>query len=542
MLLLLLAKIVYLSPASDPGPLFSSNPLKARAKTCLLTGMDMYLLLRNNKQSGPYSIEDLKNMGLKAYDLVWSEGKSAAWRYPCELEELSAFAPPVEEQPFDRFYKRPAAVTAADATHTAAVAQTSATITQTSAITSDTPAATHVPAAPVYTGEPSAVPGKRIIYVTMPAGRTPAPVREIPLEIPHQPIREVPHQPIREVPHQPIRETLRETTPMTLREAPKEPAHANLGAEEYSIQLPSLEEQLVAVSPRSFWRRFGRLVSGRGVGNTRILRPVAIGACILALLAAGIFIGLSLNKNSSPLPQTIAARNPAQNKEQPTGTNPVQQSPVSPVNTALAANVTEKPKDSLTERAGLPSVVMAPGAKAQRATASKERQGRQKKGAIQPPAAKDSAAGVNQAAYPGVAKGAGVAKGDAVHRGSLTDKPSDEAKAENSSADKGAARPSISNQVSVGANGYTVGTFGGINDLQLTVTNRSVYPLDLVVVEVQFIQANKKVYKTENLYFRNIGAGSALMQEAPRSSRGIKVQYKIITVSSREPGLSYSGL
>ena len=87
-----------------------------------------------------------------------------------------------------------------------------------------------------------------------------------------------------------------------------------------------------------------------------------------------------------------------------------------------------------------------------------------------------------------------------------------------------------------------MGTFGGINDLQLTVTNRSIYPLDVVVVEVQYIQANKKVYRTENLYFRNIGAGSALMQEAPKSSRGIKVQYKIITISSKDLGLSYSGI
>jgi hypothetical protein len=69
-----------------------------------------YLLLRDNKQSGPYSLEDLKTKGLKAYDLVWVEGRSAAWRYPSEVDELSAFAPAVEEQPFDRFYKKPAAV------------------------------------------------------------------------------------------------------------------------------------------------------------------------------------------------------------------------------------------------------------------------------------------------------------------------------------------------------------------------------------------------------------------------------------------------
>ena len=100
--------------------------------------MTMYLLLRNNKQSGPHSLEELKSMGLKAYDLVWLEGKSAAWRYPCEIPELSSFAPAVEEQPFDRFYKKA----------TPSVAE--------SAVNGDKPLVT----------------GKRIIYVNMPAGRT----------------------------------------------------------------------------------------------------------------------------------------------------------------------------------------------------------------------------------------------------------------------------------------------------------------------------------------------------------------------------------
>jgi hypothetical protein len=124
---------------------------------------------------------------------------------------------------------------------------------------------------------------------------------------------------------------------------------------------------------------------------------------------------------------------------------------------------------------------------------------------------------------------------EAVHR---TDLPAD--RSEN--ADKEVVKNNIGNLVSIGTNGYTVGTFGGISGLQLTVSNRSVYPLDLVVVEVQYIQANKKVFKTENLYFRGIGPGSALMQEAPKSTRGIKVQYKITLVNSKELGLSYSGI
>ncbi len=68
--------------------------------------MDQYLLLRDNKKSGPFTAAELATMGLKPYDLVWLEGKSAAWRYPAEIDELKSFAPAVEEQPYDRFYKK----------------------------------------------------------------------------------------------------------------------------------------------------------------------------------------------------------------------------------------------------------------------------------------------------------------------------------------------------------------------------------------------------------------------------------------------------
>jgi hypothetical protein len=72
--------------------------------------MPGYLLLRSNKESGPYALEQLITMGLKPYDLVWVEGKSAAWRYPGEVEELKPYAPVLEEQPYDRFYKKPVSV------------------------------------------------------------------------------------------------------------------------------------------------------------------------------------------------------------------------------------------------------------------------------------------------------------------------------------------------------------------------------------------------------------------------------------------------
>lgn len=72
--------------------------------------MNGFLLLRDNKQTGPYTIEELRKMGLKPYDLIWQEGKSAAWRYPGEIPDLADFAPPVLEQPYDRFWSNPPSV------------------------------------------------------------------------------------------------------------------------------------------------------------------------------------------------------------------------------------------------------------------------------------------------------------------------------------------------------------------------------------------------------------------------------------------------
>ena len=441
----------------------------------------MYLLLRNNKQSGPYSLDELKSMGLKAYDLVWLEGKSAAWRYPCEIDALKDFAPPVDEQPFDRFYKRPSASAAA----VSAVAS------------STTPGVNPAVESPIpVTVESTRTPGKRIIYVTMPAGKapaSPAPFRE-PVREPIQPMRE----PAREPVHQPV-----SPAPVV----------------DYSTQLSGVDET-VELLPRRMPRQ-----------SSRITRYLAIGISILALLAAGIFIGLSLNKETLPFSSRVVAKIPPANTDQPIVHTTAQSLPVpasvtpavtndqaKPVDSSAATvKQTEAPAPSITQ----PASVVKTTAKTGRSTKDKLSRSMNPGNAVP---RKDSAAG-------------GSIVREAVHRADVESRQDNVAL-----PDKEAVKMTLISQVSVGANGYSVGTFGGINDLQLTVTNRSAYPLDLVIVEVQYIQANKKVYKTENLYFRSIGAGAALMQEAPRSSRGVKVLYKITNISSKELGLSYSGI
>lgn len=464
--------------------------------------MTMYLLLRNNKQSGPYSLEEMKSMGLKAYDLVWLEGRSAAWRYPCEIEELSAFAPAVEEQPFDRFYKRPAS---SDTTTVAAPAAASmpTSITTAANVTAIRPAA-EAPA----NGTAPTMPGKRIIYVNLPSGRpATASLREIPTR---EAARETPYATPRDVPRETEKPRVPAGTPA--------PASSTIPLTSEIDDLPSYSSLPPHSSLPPYSSRVGVssvefMPRRRSPQKEKMFRILAVGVCILALLSAGIFIGLSLNKETLGLQRRIASQDrsgtvpPAHTATQPQQSSPsgsaantaVLQKPTGPAGDAAAPSSTRTPRSKRLK--GKPAATVV----------------------VLPPVTKDSA----PADIPLIHR-------EAVHRTDVA------APAENN--DKDAIRSAIADQVSVGGNKYNVGTFGGINDLQLTVTNRSVYPLDLVVVEVQYIQANKKIYKTEDLYFRDIGPGAALMQEAPKSSRGIRVAYKITSISSTKLGLSYSGL
>lgn len=51
----------------------------------------VYLLLRNNQQTGPFSLEEILQFDLKPFDLIWIEGRSAGWYYPQEIPALQPY-------------------------------------------------------------------------------------------------------------------------------------------------------------------------------------------------------------------------------------------------------------------------------------------------------------------------------------------------------------------------------------------------------------------------------------------------------------------
>ncbi|HLK30306.1 MAG TPA: response regulator [Puia sp.] len=99
---------------------------------------------------------------------------------------------------------------------------------------------------------------------------------------------------------------------------------------------------------------------------------------------------------------------------------------------------------------------------------------------------------------------------------------------------KANARNSIHSLITASANNYHVGAFGGLSDIEITVENRSTYNLDEVTVEVQYILSNGKLHKTETLNFQNIQPSSSLVLKAPKNSRGAKIEYRVISVKSKE--------
>ncbi|MBI1782374.1 MAG: hypothetical protein HYR66_13585, partial [Sphingobacteriales bacterium] len=103
-------------------------------------------------------------------------------------------------------------------------------------------------------------------------------------------------------------------------------------------------------------------------------------------------------------------------------------------------------------------------------------------------------------------------------------------------------KPNLAKDLNITASNYKKATFGGISNLEFTVTNNSNYTIDMVAAEVEYYTANKKIYKTETIYFNNIAPNGTQVQKAPDSNRGYEVKYRISLISSKQLGLFTANL
>lgn len=389
--------------------------------------MNTYLLLRDNKESGPYSFDDLISHGLKAYDLVWVRGKSAAWRYPSEVEELKEFAPVVEEQPFDRFFKKK---TETEKQEINFVKKENIT-----------------PSNPVFES---------------------APVQKTKTIIPER------------ADSSPISKTI-----MTK----QSPVEAEI---KYSKPLDEIKEMYV----NTLLQRKKKIARKNFL--TQNLKRATVFFCLIAF---GVLVGFMI-KSKSAGKQEISSRQTENAQPAITG--------LAPVNQQYQEGLTEiKSKDKKT--------TTSQNLQPQKSTLYKSKSVPKK----------------NESVLPKKNETVSTQSSPALINNPLTGERNKKSRIEGEE-DKMIVKDDISKLVSVKSNDYKRGAFGGIRDLQLTVTNDSKYILNNVTVELQYLKPSEQPLKSENIQFKSISPNGSLTITIPPSNRGIKVLYKITKIESKE--------
>jgi len=461
--------------------------------------MNGYLLLRDNKQTGPYSKEEIIAKGFKPYDLIWAEGKSAGWRYPGELPEFAAYAPMVEEQPFDRFFKKPSSSTASsyNTTITNNVSTPSVTITEKKIAEPVAEIIVEQEQAKVIPFQP------RKIFVTLPgssvvpAATKPQPVSSKPIkaeEAKYMPaaIADKPIQEEKEINQQPV---------VTTTTASATPSYASFQ------QTPQFIQDRMEPQEEKLYVRPGKTTP----------RSYFMGAVAACLLLGGIVIGLLIShSNQSPELQQVESRfkqlqQDKEAKKQEPITTPAQLTTQDPVPTQPEQSAPETKEEIKSDNDNNPIA---------KTVVNKEPRIEEKTPALKQVSDNEK-------------------KSESPISNAETEKPIPPIR-KDPAAD--ATRQNIYQLVSVEGSPYKTGVLGGISNLELTISNNSLYPIDQVEVLVNYMNIEKKIVKKETIVINDVPAGEQKTIPVPKSKRGVSVTYSITKINSRALGLAHSGL
>jgi hypothetical protein len=411
--------------------------------------MPGYLLLRNNKESGPHTLEEIIAMQLKQHDLIWVEGRSAAWRYPEELEEFRKY---VTGAPIENESRKPTSISE--------IYQQQPAIKK-PAVSQQAP---YVEASNIPKTEPANQRDREAKYISVIFPNTVKPAIE----------KKQPDTP----------SVAAEKTPPVIKKEKiivEDEVAPSFSSGSFSAKFPERTVQLAPKEDKGF----------------NAAKNIIWG---VAILLGGVVLGLSLDKIITSKPASLPVDEPvakqtvvpaAHDQEPAASTSSTENSTAFVTNTPEPEKQAEKPlKKKAVDKAALIPVVETESSK------------------------KTDSAPDNSAAATSIP-----------------------VKIDAATEEKEKAKANIRNLLSVTNNKFKLGAFGGINELQISVTNNSNYPVDVVAVDVHYLLVNKKVFKTETIYFRDLHPGVTLMQEAPKSSRGVTIEYSINTVNSKALGL-----
>lgn len=444
--------------------------------------MSAYRLLRNNKENGPFTLDQLIAMGLKAYDLVWVDGKSAAWRYPSEIPELAAHAPAVEEQPFDRFYRRQPVPAKAPKPRFR--------------IKADWRKVDDTPAAAPVTGAPAMPTATQSAVVEQTAEKAPPPPQILP-------------------------------------------APTNSAAQSDTRAIP---ETRYSESLDSIKQRYSNTVLRRNsTSKGNILRYAAV-VGLFPVLAAGIWIGTSWsNRNKlETVPEETAA------------TTTVTETPQASPSTATPAEETTPQLPPAEAPAPIPTIER-PVAPSNGHTEVQPRQ--------TPPPQQIMVKNETKPAQPSpnnrrtIQAGSGsnplirtVANKTTVmpSAGTIASRPAAEDKKLSVTQPLLPAPSQAYETAPTGKN--KINDYVAVKEeyeqvdetsrqVKLHIHNKSNIPLDLVVLDLQYYDANGRFKKGETLYVNNLSAHNEVALDAPAAKNNQRVNYKVSLLSIEKKGI-----
>jgi len=390
--------------------------------------MSSYLLLRNNQESGPFTMEEIKGMSLKAYDLLWVVGKSAAWRYPGEIAELKSFAPPVPEQFSDSFYKK----TNSENTVTDAAAKKSeSSNTRENKIQRTAP--------------------YRSVYVNLPADKKQASLS---------------------------------TTRMISDSSLTPETGQELNNDFSDLLYKRKTTPAIWFSGKVLWVSTVLLLFGAGI-------------------LTGFFISDRRNFFSTDAnhPQTPSVDHP-----EPLNSK----KEISPrfLSSGAGMNQTAIKIDSSKKTGLFPGKLLSGIGK------KNLKNNINKKDTVASPVPSYSTMKPNDSLRQNA-----FSKTETVY-------------------EKIRAHPE--NYVNLVTGRYSTGLFGGISSFPVTITNNSTVMLDVIIIDIDYIQNNGKIFKTESLSVNDLEPGETLTLKAPKSPRGTKIATHIHLVNARQPDFGNS--
>jgi len=449
-----------------------------------------YRLLRDNKETGPFSEEEMIAIGFKPYDLIWVEGKSAGWRYPSEIPAFKNFAPVVEEQPYDRFFKKQPPQKHFGLEERNVPASYTQTVTKEKTFTPKESEPIQAQQAPPVAASYRPVPEYNIqsipakhIHVTLPSGNTVNLTTLVAKSDTNAKENVQPNKPA------PIA-----TSPAALVE--KEP---NYKITAVAAETDKADKKIVYTNTSAVYQP---ATPGFSWG---LIAAAVVG--LATLLGLGIMIGLSINKDKSDLVFNESIRNKSKQKTlQQTENTVVKPASIPDAPATTLVNETLHPVPAANGKELVQNAVVKNTLAPQNSSELKETKklpdekllaGKQK-----PLTQQDE-----RVAVPSISRPANTSV-------------------------------NLAKELSLTPNEFKTGTFGGITGLKYTLFNASKFPVESVIIEIDYIQANNKVFKTERLLFKDVSAGAQTTIDAPASSRGVKINGRIIKVNSKEASLT----